>query len=443
MKAYHYLLLLLLAGAIAMPIYAQTDPLNPSGDGGASADGGSIPTDPTPSGGTSPATGEATSTPTPAPTVAPTKTTPKSSPISSPGAVAPNILEVQEPAEASLPPTVESSPEEYPQNFPLVILAGILALSLIIGLVIKGKLKKQSDDPCEKIKKNLEAKKSELKKTGSSISLKEAVLQNLEREIEEKGKELKKEAFNNVKEGAKEVLSIKEASLIGKTASTAEKAFEIYEDLKEKYEEGKKLLEILKAKKGELEGEVGAIESSYKTCVLGADAKDNLAGVKNIILPDIDNLKIQKYSPRYQKQVKSLVGRVHSEYGFAYDSSLDHDLEDPEKFYNANDGAFYVLLDGEKVVGTAAVQKYDPDIAELKRMYLEKEYRRKGWGTKLLHRATNFAKENKFKKIVLDTDIRQPEAINFYTKMGFVTDKKEKDKIFMSLDVMSFVESVV
>ena len=144
-------------------------------------------------------------------------------------------------------------------------------------------------------------------------------------------------------------------------------------------------------------------------------------------------MKIERYSNQYQKLVKELVISIHEEFGFSYDFKLDYDLEDLEKFYTNSGDVFFILLDNNKLVGTVAIRKIDKESAELKRMYLLKEYRGQGWGSKLIDRAIEFCKEKGFKKIILDTNIKQVAAQKLYQKKGFEIIQTKENSIFMSL----------
>jgi len=52
-------------------------------------------------------------------------------------------------------------------------------------------------------------------------------------------------------------------------------------------------------------------------------------------------------------------------------------------------------------------------------IYIEEKYRRKGIGTELMKYAINFAKQNKIRALVLETQSCNHPAISFYMKCGF------------------------
>ena len=120
------------------------------------------------------------------------------------------------------------------------------------------------------------------------------------------------------------------------------------------------------------------------------------------------------------------------------DTKQYYDIENVEKVYLNNNGLFLVLLDGEKVVATGGIRKFDNETAELKRMWMLEEYRGQGWGTKIAQQLISFAKEHGYKKIRLA--VWKPEyqeaAIGFYTKLGFYkieADHQGRAKLFMEM----------
>lgn len=66
-----------------------------------------------------------------------------------------------------------------------------------------------------------------------------------------------------------------------------------------------------------------------------------------------------------------------------------------------------------------AIKEYDNDTMEIKRMYVLQEERGKGIAGMILQELENWTKELNFKKCILETGKRQPEAIRLYTKSGY------------------------
>ncbi|MEP0265181.1 GNAT family N-acetyltransferase [Dokdonia sp.] len=72
-----------------------------------------------------------------------------------------------------------------------------------------------------------------------------------------------------------------------------------------------------------------------------------------------------------------------------------------------------------KAVGCGAIKTFDPTTVEVKRMYVLTSQRGKGIASQLLQALEIWAKELGNKRCVLETGIRQPEAIALYEKNGY------------------------
>jgi putative acetyltransferase len=70
-------------------------------------------------------------------------------------------------------------------------------------------------------------------------------------------------------------------------------------------------------------------------------------------------------------------------------------------------------------VGCGAIKKFDNSAVEVKRMFVLKENRGTGVAQKLLIALENWAKELGYRKCVLETGIRQIEAVKFYKKCTY------------------------
>ena len=78
-----------------------------------------------------------------------------------------------------------------------------------------------------------------------------------------------------------------------------------------------------------------------------------------------------------------------------------------------------VAYQDEKAVGCGAFREYEPNIAEIKRMYVREEMRGRGIAGKILAELENWAKELDFSECILETGRKQPEAIGLYKKYGY------------------------
>lgn len=87
--------------------------------------------------------------------------------------------------------------------------------------------------------------------------------------------------------------------------------------------------------------------------------------------------------------------------------------------YNKPEGALVLGYFNDIPVGCVGIRKWDGKIAELKRLYVNPQYRGYGIGSKLLEHAIVLANQLKYQKIRLDTLETMNEAIRLYRSFGF------------------------
>ena len=107
---------------------------------------------------------------------------------------------------------------------------------------------------------------------------------------------------------------------------------------------------------------------------------------------------------------------------------LDKDLAirdgDDHAFYdqfNKIDAIKYVIViyEDEVAVGCGAIKEYEAGVMEVKRMYVPLEKRGKGIASLILQELEKWAKELGCQKCILETGIKQPEAISLYKKNNY------------------------
>jgi len=97
---------------------------------------------------------------------------------------------------------------------------------------------------------------------------------------------------------------------------------------------------------------------------------------------------------------------------------------DEHVFYaqlNKTDKIKHVILayENDKPISCGAIREYSPTITEVKRMYTVRQSRGKGIATKVLIALEKWASELSYKKCILETGWRQPDAIRLYEKNGY------------------------
>ncbi len=78
-----------------------------------------------------------------------------------------------------------------------------------------------------------------------------------------------------------------------------------------------------------------------------------------------------------------------------------------------------VAYENNIVAGCGSIRPYTNDTIEIKRMYVPYAHRRKGIAIQLLIELEKWAVELGFTTAILETGIKQPEAISLYQKTGY------------------------
>ncbi|MBC3873114.1 GNAT family N-acetyltransferase [Undibacterium flavidum] len=89
--------------------------------------------------------------------------------------------------------------------------------------------------------------------------------------------------------------------------------------------------------------------------------------------------------------------------------------------YNKSDGLKYVIVayDGDKPVACGAIKNYADDVMEVKRMYVAPSARGKGVASSVLKELESWTVQLSRKKILLETGVKQLEAIRLYQRSGY------------------------
>jgi GNAT superfamily N-acetyltransferase len=89
--------------------------------------------------------------------------------------------------------------------------------------------------------------------------------------------------------------------------------------------------------------------------------------------------------------------------------------------FNKIDKIKFVALayENEKPVGCGAIKEFGAYTMEIKRMYVLPESRKKGAASKILSELEIWTSELSFTKCILETGLKQPEAIGLYKRNGY------------------------
>lgn len=97
------------------------------------------------------------------------------------------------------------------------------------------------------------------------------------------------------------------------------------------------------------------------------------------------------------------------------------DIETLRDAYFSDDGQsnFWVARYDGQVIGMIGVQKTSEDSAEVRRLRVRHDFRRRGVGTTLVEQAIGFCQHHGYLKVILDVRIERGPAIGLFEKFGF------------------------
>jgi putative acetyltransferase len=117
--------------------------------------------------------------------------------------------------------------------------------------------------------------------------------------------------------------------------------------------------------------------------------------------------------------VIDLIGRVFVEYGWIWDPATE--VPDLLRWtaYEPPHGAFFVIREDGRVVGSVGVDRTEGDVAELHRLYLDAGLRGRGLGDALVETILGWCREHGVARLVLWSDTRFVHAHRLYLRHGF------------------------
>jgi GNAT superfamily N-acetyltransferase len=132
---------------------------------------------------------------------------------------------------------------------------------------------------------------------------------------------------------------------------------------------------------------------------------------------------IRKICPQDTPQVKQLIsgilGREFAPERQASSAGPGPDLDDPARYYGGRKDIFLVAEKDGAIIGTVAIKEDSPDTALLRRIFLNKDYRGRGYGEKLLHKALEFCFEQQYRNVTFRASATMQAALQLCLKEGF------------------------
>jgi ribosomal protein S18 acetylase RimI-like enzyme len=138
------------------------------------------------------------------------------------------------------------------------------------------------------------------------------------------------------------------------------------------------------------------------------------------------NVRICKFRKKDQDETYKFCMSIFRE--FSVDTSEHVLLDDFAKFFGKPREAFFLAKSGGRLVGCGGIKELGKLTAKLKMLYIHKDFRRSGIGSKILRELLRFAKENGYRMVVLDVGVNNKAAQGFYSAHGFEFFKPEPRK---------------
>ncbi|MFI5135684.1 MAG: GNAT family N-acetyltransferase [Chitinophagales bacterium] len=160
-------------------------------------------------------------------------------------------------------------------------------------------------------------------------------------------------------------------------------------------------------------------------------------------------ISIEEFSPEYLQQVIDLILPIQQiEFEVPITLEDQQDLLMIPSFYQNGKGNFWIAVDNEKVIGTIALKNFNEHQAALRKMFVEKNFRGKIFGTaqRLLDTLLGWSKQKALEEIYLGTLSQMLAAHAFYRRNRFIEIRKEElppdfplvhfDSLFFKLKVV-------
>ena len=161
----------------------------------------------------------------------------------------------------------------------------------------------------------------------------------------------------------------------------------------------------------------------------------NFSGIMNIEIREI-----KKDESEINAVKDFLFNQIDKEYHIGPTPKFHYDIFDLEDYYIVPAKSnFFVAVDGEKIVATAAIRPYDKDFeffrgiytledtASIWRLMVDRDYRRNGIAGVLVELLEDFAREEGYSRIYLHTHRYLEAGLPFWKSAGFEITVEEDD----------------
>lgn len=144
-------------------------------------------------------------------------------------------------------------------------------------------------------------------------------------------------------------------------------------------------------------------------------------------------ITVRRFEPQDQELARAFILEGLREHWGTLDLTLNADLNDIATAYK--DAIFLVAFRGDRLLATGALVPRSPIRAEIVRMSVARDDRRRGIGSLVLRRLLDGAKRAGFRQIILETTATWEEVVQFYLRHGFQISHYRGDDAYFVLDL--------
>lgn len=135
-------------------------------------------------------------------------------------------------------------------------------------------------------------------------------------------------------------------------------------------------------------------------------------------------IKIRGYEEGDSNDIINFINKLRTEIYGSPPRNIS-DLENiPERYH-----IFLLAEDNSRLIGTCGLLKTDYG-GEIKRIYIEKDFRRRGIGKTLMNRILDYARKNNIPRVELFTYETNAVAVEFFSQVGSRRTKTEDGRVF-------------
>ncbi len=163
--------------------------------------------------------------------------------------------------------------------------------------------------------------------------------------------------------------------------------------------------------------------------IINSIQKYSQALEKSRVLREQVKIRTLSTSRTLRKQIISMIENIQiNEFSIPISSEVNIGIlrAEEEYYYNNTYNFWYAIDDKGAIIGSIGLKKIDSTTAEIKKLFVVKDYRGKGVAQKLLNMLVKSAFKHEFDGLYLGTVNKLGAAQRFYQKYGFsrITEKQ-------------------